>query len=54
MYIIKAEDKIYRLSSQGIRKFMKENQDVLIMSKPMDNMPVKLHNEIAEHNSKIK
>lgn len=51
-YVIKSENEIYRLSAQGIRKFMRENPNKVIMSKPMDEMPHKLHNEIAAHNAK--
>lgn len=52
-YVIKSENEIFRLSAQGIRKFMINHPNRFILSKPLDKMPVKLHNDIANHNSKI-
>lgn len=53
-YTIKAGGKIMTLSSQKIKQYLKDNPKHEVGTNPFGNMPVSLHNLIAEHNSKVK
>ena len=52
-YTIQAKGVIKTLSTNKIRQFMLDNPKAEIGVQPLSNMPVSLHNAIAEHNKKL-
>lgn len=44
---------IEKLSAQKIRSLIKSDIKSTIETRPFENMPLKLHNEIAEHGKKF-
>jgi len=52
-YQINIQGRIENITPNKIRQLMKDNPKSQIRVSIMSNMPLKLHNEIAEHNKKI-